>query len=271
MLGYTHSGIVLGSGRVAWSPDRPEMGYHVVLGGRALAEVDDVAPLIGIVHELGGHITRCDVARDDRTGALDMATVREACELGNFTSRFKGHSILQETKHTTAGPVAGGVTVYFGSRVSDCFVRFYDKRQERIAAGDDDPGPWLRLEYEFKRDKADKVARLIVAQSWDTLAGIMLGYITFRDPVESDSNRRRWPVAAWWSEFMAGVAKVTGFFAQETKRTLGDVVAWLRNQVAPSIALLLAATGGDLGEITELAREGRTRWKAQHRALLAAA
>lgn len=42
--------------------------------------------------------------------------------------------------------VLGGGTVYLGGRSAEVKARVYDKRQERIARGYPDPGPWLRAE-----------------------------------------------------------------------------------------------------------------------------
>lgn len=267
MLGYTHSGLILGSGRVCWSPERQEMGFHIRLGGRALAEVDNVVGLCEFVHEIGGHATRCDTALD--SPELDIDQIRQSCAAGNFTSRFKSHKDEAYRKHTTGAPESSGRTIEFGSRFSDCFVRIYDKRLEILSRGEDDPGPLTRVEFEWKGDKADEVMGLIIRGDMATLRGIMLSYLCFRDPTE-DTNKTRWPISPWWDAFMGYVERVSGYFATKDKRTFDDILAWLRLQCGPSLAMVLEVTGGDLEELTALASDGRQRWGPRHRAMMAA-
>lgn len=268
-FGYTHSAIVLEVGRVMWNPQRPDMGWHYSLPASALAQVDDLEQLMRDVFDCDGHFSRIDTCIDEKTGAVTIDRMLQALDDGHFSSRWKSHSTICKTTH--GEDATTGRTLYFGTRSSSSFCRAYDKRAERIAKTGEDCGhPWLRLEYEWKRKAADVIAQLVLDGKWEALRGVMLSYLSFLEPTE-DSNKSRWPVAVWWREFLQTVEKVAGLFTSATARTVDDVIGWLRSQVGPSLAILLEVNGGDLGDVTWLANEGRKRWKSRHRAILATA
>ena len=267
--GYESSGIILGTGRIYWSSIRNEM--HISLGGQALASVGDVRGLAAMVRDAGGSFSRVDIALDDRRGVLDWATIESAVRQGHLSTRWRSAKISDDITFTASGTSQTGRIVRFGSRKSRTYLRCYDKQAQLVAAGEPDPGHWIRFELESKHEAANVVADLVIAGDGDKLKGMIRGLIEFKTPNDGDSNRRRWDIAPWWDAFLDGVPKVFGLFVQAVKRTLDDVAGWLRRQVAPSLALLLAARGGDVNEILELAREGRARWKPEHRAMLAMA
>lgn len=268
-MGYSHSAVILAHGRKFWNPRRPEMGVHYSLGAQALAQVDDLAGLMESVLELGGHFCRLDLAMD--SSDLDMERILGKLERGEYLSRWKGYAVVYRVAHTENGSQVGGKTIYFGSRGSRMFARLYDKAAERRSKGLDVDGNLIRFEIEAKKDRADALAGLVLAHDWDTLLGVFRGYLTFLEPQEGDSNKSRWQVSAWWDAFLQGVATVRGFFAGAATKTLGDVVSWVRRQVAPSLALLLEWAQGDMAVILDMAAEGKQRWRPRHRAMLAMA
>jgi len=50
---------------------------------------------------------------------------------------------------------------------------------------------------------------------------------------------------------------------------LAEVEAWLRQQVAPTLAIVVEARGGDLDYVSAFREDGKRRQKPRHRALLA--
>lgn len=270
-MGYTASGIILDVGRVFWSPLDSRMGYHVSLPATALAMPQVGAPLglLACVFELGGHLTRLDLARD--SAELDLSLILAKLQGGEYLSRWKSFTAIQKTQKTLDGMQVGGMTIYLGNRQSRMYARFYDKQAERIQAGEPDPGPLTRFEMECKREGADVLGRALVAGDWETVLGVFASYLSFREPQEGDSNPSRWPVSAWWESFLEGVAAVRGLFAGAAAKTLGDVAAWVKKQVAPALAMLLKYADGDLGIFADMAKDGRSRWKGKHRAMVAAA
>lgn len=282
--GYSHSAILAGGkGRLGWSPDRPEMGVHCSLGGQALdvlgaldAAWADRSGVVGLVQDgLGGHVTRFDAAWDDLDGALDLDVVEAALDAGEFTSRWKrGYRV--KGFQGFAGP---GRTFYLGSGKSDAMLLIYDKAAERAAAGVEFQGDhWVRVELRLRRERANTAAAVFksvtqnAAAAMAHLAGVLRGYIEFKTPDASDSNKRRWAVAPWWSAFLGHVEKARLTVGQAELRTLDDVKAWVARQVGPSLALLQEAMGFEdaWAFLFAEAKDGRERWNAKHLAIIAA-
>jgi DNA relaxase NicK len=158
-------------------------------------------------------------------------------------------------------------------------LRCYDKRRERLNKGHGDEvegvDHWLRVELQLRRKRADAAARDFQGVKVDPrgvfghLAGVLRGYLEFKVPSDSDSNKRRWKPAAWWVAFLGYVEK-SRLRVEKVVRTIQHVQDWVSFQVAPSLALLEEALGSDrawsflFGE----AQEGRARWGPKHRAIL---
>lgn len=281
--GYTHSGLLAGGkGRIGWSPERPEMGVHVSLGSQALdvlGVLEDAwahrPDVVGLIQDgLGGRVTRFDVAFDDFEGALQLDTIEAALYAGHYTSRWKSGRVVRGF-----GRNQGGRTFYVGSPRSNAMLLVYDKAAERAAKGVAFEGEhWVRVELRLRRERANAAASLFKGIREDAgrvfrhLAGVLRGYIEFKQPNGGDSNKRRWRPAAWWLQFVGHVEKARLAVRERELRTVEDVKGWFSLQVAPSVALLEESMGKAeawawiLGE-TEA---GRLRWRAKHRAILAA-
>jgi hypothetical protein len=279
--GYSEMGVFADTGRVGVCPERPEMGVHFSVSSRALAVLAgqsdfwaDLPGAVAVVLALGGHFTRVDVALDDREGLLDLGTMLEHLEHRWFTSRWRKG--FHKRGLDLAGGGYDGNTLELGKRVSDAMLRCYDKRLERIQAGDDDPGHWVRVELELKRERADAAAHLYANREesafFAELAGVVRGYIEFKDPNGGDTNRRRWPVAAWWLAFLEGAEKARLTLREAVKRTVDHVREWIAKQVAPSLAVVVEYMGerDAVYWLKAEARDGRRRWKGRHKAILRA-
>ena len=128
---------------------------NLSFSGAFLDRVRGCGLLSEALHSIGSdehRVTRLDVAHDlfvesppilrkllakGRRGSLRLS--RKALKGKHVT--FVDRSPLYETKHSRTG------TVYLGSRKShEVSARIYDKRNERIDRGFDDPGPVTRYE-----------------------------------------------------------------------------------------------------------------------------
>jgi hypothetical protein len=258
-----------------------ELGIHFEVSSRALAVLAgasdfwaDLPGAVAVVLALGGHFTRVDVALDDREGLLDMGTMLEHLKSCWFTTRWRDWDREQKFKASTG--VCKKNMLTFGSRRSDAYLRVYNKALERIEAGEDDPGHWVRVELELKRSRADAVAHLYANREegafFAELAGVVRGYIEFKEPNGGDSNRRRWPVAGWWLRFLEGAEKARLTVREAVKRTVDHVREWIAKQVAPSLAVVVEYMGEPdaLHWLGAEARDGRRRWKGRHKAILRA-
>jgi len=280
--GYSHAGLVAGGkGMMGWNPERPDMGCHVSLGSQALdilGELDAAwANRPGVCEfiqgDLEGRVTRFDAAFDDRQGALDMDVIEGALKAGEYTSRWKAGQVV-----LGLGQSAGGRSFYLGSPRSDARLLIYDKAAERAAKGEAVQGPWVRVELRLRRERANTAAALFsravhnAKEVMAHLAGVLRGYVEFKVPNATDSNKRRWEPAAWWVRFLGDVEKARLEVPQQARRTVDDVKGWISFQVSPSLALLEDALGFDRAWsfLYAEAQEGRARMGPRHKAILAA-
>jgi len=280
-LGYTQMGVFAGCGRVGVSPERPEMGAHFSIPPTAMARMAgssdfwaDLPCVVATVHALGGKVTRLDVAFDDRDGLLDISTMVEYLERRWYVSRWRKAKQIRGFDMGKGAYDGNGWDL--GSRASNAMCRIYDKQLERIQAGEDNPGHWVRVELELKRERADAAAQLYASGDegafFAELAGVLHGYISFVTPNPNDSNRRRWKPAAWWVAFLDGAEKARLTVLEKVKRTIEHVQDWFARQSSPSVAVVYESMGETAfikWMLAEL-KAGKGRWKGRHRAILAA-
>ena len=253
---------------------RGEMLARLSLPGGALAlhrenggTVDELIIMIG---EAGGRFTRVDVAFDweiEATPVIDQMV--ESIQKGEYTSRWQLENARSCVR--TRALRAPGDTLYLGSPQTDCRLRVYDKAAERGVEG-----PWLRAEFQVRKERADAAICLLTVpdeEAVDYFKCLILGYIDIKEPHESDTNKRRWPTADWWAD-MWGRQK--GRITLGSKMPTEDQLrSWLE-KLGPSLAILLEIDGGDLGWFFDTVKAGRKpvdqggRWRAVHQAKLKA-
>ncbi len=253
-----------------------EMGQHVIMSGSGCRQVEALellgrggwAGLLSRVVERGWSVARLDVAIDDRVGVLDLDTMIGALDAGHVTTRWHEWEISRTGGRSVDRP---GRIIRFGSPTSDARLRVYDKAAEQISKGHAVEGTWIRVELQLRDSRARAlVCRLAEDPTGRVAIGAVMHYIQFREPGGDDSNRSRWVVASWWVRFVDGVQRVV-LGTSPAVRTVEEVRSWLWRQVAPAIALIVAADGGSVDDLYAMAREGRYRWRPQHRAMLVAA
>jgi phage replication initiation protein len=263
-MGYKQ-GIAYGAVRIYWD-GMPGMGVHLEASGAGCRDletfgVSDWMGFFAWLLAMQYHVSRLDVALDDHAGLLDLAVIEQALRYDHVTTRFD-KAMIQEG--LTIGKQADGKTIYCGSPASDVRLRFYDKAKEAGVGG-----LWVRCEIQARRERGQALAAAISKLGLVAVSRVIRGYLQFTDPAAaSDSNVSRRASVAWWADFLGRVGALR-LQVVLVSRTLASLEKWLTRQVAPSLALLLAATGGDLGRIVGLMDNGRYRWSASHRALLA--
>jgi phage replication initiation protein len=246
------------------------MGVHVVISGQGCRELEAWglpswwAYLKAIV-SFGWHVTRLDYALDDRAGILDMSEVVGAFSAGDYTSPSRTWNLLRSG---TRPGIVDGETIYLGSAKSDTRIRIYDKAAEQSC----EPGThWIRVELQLRADRAHQAA-VQYSEAGESapgmMAGLLLRQLDFKASGQADTHKSRQVTAPWWARFVGTLEKVRLSMAP-AQRSLESVQGWLNKQVAPSLALVLAAAGGELTGLVEMAREGRSRWTATHRNMLA--
>jgi len=265
-LGYKGQKI-LGNVRVFFD-GAPAMGVHVEVSGKGCRELEsykvtDWGHFFGEVHSRGGVFTRLDVAIDDRAGLVQMGAIKQAIITGDLVSRWRSGRCVTAFALGGEGGMQGE-TFYFGSAQSRIQLRIYDKAAEQGVVGEH----WVRVELQARRERADSLAWGYLFGADEFVAGILRSYLEFKQR-SGDSNKSRWPIAGWWDAFLGHVAEARLATAAAV-RTLEGSILWLKRQVAPTLAMLVECSGGDLGPLLKVMATGQVRYRSWHRNIIAA-
>lgn len=195
-----------------------EWGYIFVASGSNAAVYSPMATMSA------NRVTRMDLQVTVR-----MSDAQEGYASDQYLRCLSGFE--RDRKYTLISNSDKGQTLYIGSRHSDQFGRLYDKG---VQAEIEKPGHMWRFEVEFKKPRADSIAREIMAcretcgldtgitaylHQWFTMRGVRPLFTTEDQPFVIEVER-----------------KVT---TEERK------LAWLRTQVRPTVEKLFSMGLGD--------------------------
>lgn len=186
-----------------------------------------------------GQFTRIDLAVDDYTTSYySTDDVAELLRDGMCVSKFRSWQNLNTRSISTNENQ--GHTIYFGSRKSDVFVRFYDKRLEQ-----DKDYTWYRWELELKGIKAGAAADMLINKDniGAVTIGILSNYIRFIQP--DRTRRENCSIEPRWEMFTAGVKKLR-IILNKRMVTVDSKLDWINRQCMPTIAGLVKHNEGDL-------------------------
>lgn len=265
-LGY-RSGYFRGGVKILYD-GMPGMGVHVQMSGTGCRElerdglVNDWPCFLEDLVKQGVHFTRIDAAIDDRSGMLDLDAIEGCLLKREFVSRFRKGRPTGEWSFGEDSTVTCNRGFSLGSRQSEVYVRFYDKALEQ---GVD--GHWVRVEMEFKGDRAGAFVKGVLALGiGELLPGVLRSYVDFKQ-VGADSNRSRWATVGWWEEFLSYAAKLR-LVVSPVIKSVDKLKEWLGKQVAPSLAFVVGLAGGDLEPLFSLVDQGKVRLRPWQRQLL---
>jgi len=245
---------------------KDDMGIHVQLSGQGCRQVEeslkgDWLTLFKKIIDVEGTFTRLDLAVDDFAGVLNIEKIQKKTKRKEYVSRFTNWEVRTSCKNDSN---RYGKSVYFGSAKSDIRLRFYDKAAEQEI----EDLHWVRTELQLRNERASNAILLYASGKsiGEIVAGVLKNYIRFVDP-SSDSNKWRWKTSKFWDKFItnAEVLRLTG---GPKKKTLDDVYTWINKSVAPSLALLVKASGGDFSIVEDMIIDARKRLKPKHLAML---
>lgn len=241
MHGY-HNSIRFESGAfLTWTPDREDALLSLCGGACGLMGPSDLLELIRFVASLDGYSTRLDVAFDDHDRLASMDDVHAAARARNVAG-FKRYDARRPMNLLT-GEMEGD-SAYFGRRGRDgsgVFVRVYDKKLESGGLVDA-----IRWEPEFSGDRvkllfADVAACETVEQMTVVLAAAVGGCISFLRRVDSaHGHLSRMEELPWWKLIRESLGCVK-YRVVRSKPKLQQTAEWLQNQVARSMAKVVAA------------------------------
>jgi phage replication initiation protein len=241
-------------------------GPHVDLSGKACRDVADAASVsretwgwrehMAWLDAMGAKVSRLDLAVDVVGVGLDMAELVAAIEDGRCISKWK-ESSWREMKGI--GPnVRPGHTLYMGSPKSSSMLRIYDKKAEQRQP--DSAPPWVRVEFQLRHEVAVAMGKKIATGGMRAAIRAARGYVDFLG-----SDGRSLP--AWDAAMQSAAAEPLK--VQRRGGSLDSMKGWFAEQVTPSLAVLLEASGGDVEVLAQMAAEGRSRWNAKHRSMAA--
>ena len=184
---------------------REDMGVWCELSGQGCRNFEDLTTLPGkwddifnFIHGNQLHMTRLDVAFDDHTGILDMERVVQDTQEQRYVSRMNWWKVERSCK---------GISCQIGSPKSKVLVRIYDKAAER---GYDDGRHWVRVELQLRDGRAEEFSK-IPMQIGEAFAGVLLNYLRFVEPDETDSNKSRWQMTDYWAKLVGDIGRIKIF------------------------------------------------------------
>lgn len=181
-----------------------ERGVFVTLTSQGCREFENNSSigwtdLFGIIRGGEGHMTRLDIAFDDRTGLLDMQQMKHDRNAANY------RSLLSYTaEHRSHKENIMGMSLYFGAKGSNTNIRIYDKDAERGGLGTH----WIRVELQLRDAYADTVVKSGLSIPC-IFSSVLKKYLVFLQPNPTDSNKCRWPVAPYWNTLLEGAQTLT--------------------------------------------------------------
>jgi DNA relaxase NicK len=207
---------------------------------------------------------------DERAGLLSVQAMVDKIEAGDVTTKAgckregASASKFRVIKSVDGNGKVTGFGFEIGKRASDTFARVYDKRlEQKLPEG----RPWVRIEPQFRNERANAAIDLIVKTgSFACLAGVLYEFLDFKEHSETDGNKSRWATWGPWREFLGEVAKCRLTIEKRVK-TLNDRLAWLELQYGPMMAASVVRRGGDIGEIIEILTRSQGRMKPRHWAM----
>lgn len=249
----------------------PKAGVHVMISGQGCRQYSCQHDLVALIRRLyilkQVNFSRIDLAIDDlESKIINYDRIHKSAMAGHFTSRWSKWDEVNSRQTSTNEFL--GRTMYFGSKVSDLYMRIYDKTLERKANDADDkdiPRQWTRLEIVYKKDRAKKLTDYLITDEkplGEVLRGTLKQYLRFLLP-STDKNKARWPTAEWWDQLLENVQKLKLTIKKEAK-TIEDMIAWIEKQIAPTMATVVKAQCGDLEWVRSVLVEGSKRLSQRH-------
>ncbi len=261
-----------GMGKLGTGAHRNLKEVHVDLSAGIVSTWDEskIRRVLAWIFAREGHITRMDVALDDREMLVSIAHVKQAVDAGQAVTRSQKFQVIAGS--SLRDGTSTGDTLYFGSRESQTMLRVYDKRlelEQKDRAEAQDYG--VRWELELKKDRAQACAKALLTlepEDWrEFLVGILRSYVDFRETTREAEpwEKYRAPLLAWWASLTEGF-KRCWLVVEKVQQTLDDVCQWLGQSISAMLALAYCRRGESF--LRELIYAGSKKWKARHLAML---
>ena len=221
------------------------------------------------------NVSRIDIAVDDYDGLLNLDTIENAARERLFVSRFRSTDSIDVISRKRLSGDFLGRTLYFGSRTSSTFCRFYDKLEEQKQKHKNNVDElirlsgvnhWVRMEFEFKKEQAMKIVNLICDSSdfSSDYAGVVNAYIRFVQC--DDSNVTRQSVTSWWSSFLGTLKRIKLTVGEYKPFGFNRLKAYVTKYLSPTLSTLLSLMSVE--EFLHLCSSGLGRLNKKQRAII---
>lgn len=242
-----------------------DMGVCVSMSGNGCRSFETYSKLADgfsslfqkIISVEGAHVTRLDVACDEREGALDMDTIIDRVQDNDINSRLKKRQVV----YSYDGKSRNGATVYIGAPSSSFRLRIYDKALEQGVSGH-----WIRVEMVLRGNNANSFAEQISGgEKIGKLAAEVLND-KFAFINRDDTNISRCSVCDWWSAFVEEIGCVVLFSRKVVQHTVDRLTNWVNAQVGPTLSIIMQTLG--FQAIREIALKSADRLNFKQEALV---
>lgn len=181
------------------------------------------------------HVTRLDIAYDDKNYLLNRSIIESETEIGNYKSRFR--DIRLEKSFTS-----NAFTFYYGSMKSDIMFRIYNKAVERNR---EDDGHWVRFEIQMRDDRALMfIKQLTSTNIGSVFFGVINYYLCYLKP-SNDSNKSRWKPAEWWTDFCNNIEHIVILTECDKEYNFFNLKNYVINQSGGAIQTYIKLCGED--------------------------
>ncbi|MBR5217949.1 MAG: replication initiation factor domain-containing protein [Oscillospiraceae bacterium] len=178
----------------------------------------------------GLKITRLDVAFDDHSGVFDMRDVIEDTQEGNYVSKSDYWETVLSSK---------GSTVMIGSPQSKVVIRIYDKAREKHCP---EGTHWNRVELQLRDDRARQFTQIPLPIG-EAFSGVLLNYLRYVIPNDTDDNRWRWEMTSYWLRVLEILTPISIFTAPGMEYNIDRCRDYVINQAGNAIDCLIQIYG----------------------------
>lgn len=216
---------------------RDDMGVWCEMSGQGCRAFETLScvgwsGIFDFIERNGLKITRLDVAFDDHMGILDISEIAHDTRCQNYVSRSEYWEVLESSK---------GTTCQVGSPKSEVLIRIYDKAAER---GYDSSVHWVRVELQLRNSRAGEFIKIPLPVG-DAFSGVLLNYLRYVVPNESDSNKWRWEMKDYWVNMLSFLSRISVFTSAGMEYNMRNVENYVFNQAGNAIECAIEYLGID--------------------------
>lgn len=240
---------------------REDMGVHVDLTGdgcRFMESARDDFEWASFLHgmkERNARFTRMDVAFDDKRGDRTIEQIRRKFQKQHVATTARSFMPFQRV--AIGGNTSYGMTIAIGSRASDTYARFYCKQGQLNELF---PGikfdPWLRFEFEFKKERADVIGSLGAVDDWEKIRGACRAYVEIQRTKVRAKDPGRGTIEPWYDELLGQAPKWRMPRGEFECKTAAQKRAWLLRFVSGTVVDVIKAEGGDQAILNDIRDAG---------------